>query len=361
MWFTRVSLNNPVMATMAMLALVVLGLFSIQRLQVDMFPNVDFPVVVVTTDYPGASPSIVEDEISKKIEESVNGIAGINALTSRSYQGTSVVIIEFGLHVDGRRAAEDVREKIAAIRPTLRAEIKEPRVQRFDPASRPIWSIAVLGQEAASSESGTSHVELSNWVERSLRKRLENVRGVGAISVVGQTQREINIYLRPKSLEAYGITPEQVASAVRNESQDLPAGSLRSSQQERVVQINAAMVRPDDFKQIIVARRGNNAIRLDQLADVVDGAQELDSLALFNGRRTLLVSVQKVQDDNTIAVADRLNQAVAEMRDQLPPGIRLEPVQDGSRQVRVSVANVRQTLLEGAVLTVLIVFLFLNS
>ena len=361
MWFTRVSLSNPVMATMVMLALVVLGLFSIQRLQVDMFPNVDFPVVVITTEYPGAAPPIVESEISKKIEESVNGIAGINALSSRSYQGTSVVIIEFGLHVDGRRAAEDVREKIAALRPSLRAEIKEPRVQRFDPASRPIWSVAVMTEDAAGPGAQPSLVELSNWVERSLRKRLENVRGVGAINVVGQTQREINIYLRPKSLEAYGVSPEQVAAAVRNESQDLPSGSLRSSQQERVVQINAAMVRPEDFKQIIVTRRGGNPIRLHQLADVVDGAQELDSLAMFNGQRTLLVSVQKVQDDNTIAVVDRLNEAVAEMRKELPVGIRLEPVQDGSRQIRVSVANVRQTLLEGAALTVLIVFLFLNS
>ena len=361
MWFTRVSLNNPVLATMVMLALVVLGLFSIQRLQVDMFPNVDFPVVVVTTEYPGAAPSIVENEISKKIEESVNGIAGINALTSRSYQGTSVVIIEFGLHVDGRRAAEDVREKIAAVRPTLLADIKEPRVQRFDPATRPIWSVAVVPQKTTNQGDTVDLVELSNWVEKSLRKRLENVRGVGAINVVGQTQREINIYLRPKALQSYGISAEQVAQAVRNETQDLPAGSLRSSEQERVVQITAAMARPEDFRQIIVARRGNGTVKLHQVADVVDGAQDLDSLALYNGQRTLLVSVQKVQDDNTIAVVDRLNQTVLEMQKELPPGIRLETVQDGSRQIRVSVANVRQTLLEGAALTVLIVFLFLNS
>ena len=144
MWFTQVSLKNPVFATMVMLAIVVLGLFSYQRMQVDQFPNIDFPVVVVTADYPGASPEIVESEVTKKIEEGVNSIAGINALTSRSFEGQAIVIIEFQLYVDGRKAAEDVREKIAAIRPTFRDEVKEPRVLRFDPASRAIWSVAVL-------------------------------------------------------------------------------------------------------------------------------------------------------------------------------------------------------------------------
>ena len=144
MWFTRVSIHNPVFATMMMLALMVLGVFSLQRLQVDQFPNIDFPVVVVITEYPGASPEIVESEVSKKMEEGVNSIAGINALTSRSYEGQSVVVIEFGLHIDGRKAADDVREKVASVKPLLRDEVKEPRVLRFDPSAKAVWSVAVL-------------------------------------------------------------------------------------------------------------------------------------------------------------------------------------------------------------------------
>ena len=144
MWFTRVSLKNPVFATMVMLALVVLGAFSYQRLQVDQFPNIDFPVVVVTTEYPGASPEIVESEVTKKVEEAVNAIAGISALTSRSYEGQSVVIIEFNLEVNGRKAADDVREKVAAVKADFRTEVKEPKVSRFDPSSSAIWSLAVL-------------------------------------------------------------------------------------------------------------------------------------------------------------------------------------------------------------------------
>ena len=357
MWFTKVSLKNPVFATMVMLAIVVLGLFSYQRLKVDQFPNIDFPVVVVTVDYPGASPEIVESEVTKKIEEGVNSIAGINALTSRSYEGTAVVIIEFQLHIDGRKAAEDVREKVATVRPLLRTEVKEPRVLRFDPASRAVWSLAVLPDE----KSSRSAVELTTWSEQVLKKRLENVRGVGAVNLVGATKREINIYLNPQALEAFGVTPDQVASAVRNENQDLPVGAIRSLAQERVVQIDARMQRPEDFGRIIVARKNGAPVRLDQVARVNDGAQEVESLALYNGQRTLLLSVQKSQGENTIEVVDGLNAAVAELKSQLPPGVRLETIGDSSRPIRVAVNNVRQTLIEGAILTVLIVFLFLNS
>ena len=359
MWFTQVSLKNPVFATMMMLAIVVLGLFSYQRLQVDQFPNIDFPVVVITTEYPGASPEIVENEVTKKVEEGVNAIAGINALTSRSYEGRSVVIIEFQLHINGRKAADDVREKIGVIRPTFRDEVKEPSVLRFDPSSRAIWSLAVMPDN--SKGKSLNAVELTNWADQVLKKRLENVRGVGSVSLVGGTKREINLYLQPQALEANGITPEQVVAAVKGENQNLPVGALRNLTQERVVQMDARMQRPEDFGRIIVARKAGAPVRVEQVATVKDGAQELDSLALYNGQRTLLLTVQKSQDENTIDVVNKLQQTIAALQTQVPPGVRLEPVTDSSRPIRVSVDNVRRTLIEGALLTVLIVFLFLNS
>ena len=358
MWFTQVSLKNPVFATMVMLALVVLGAFSYQRLQVDQFPNIDFPVVVVTAEYPGASPDIVESEVTKKLEEGVNAIAGISALTSRSYEGQSVVIIEFQLSVDGRKAAEDVREKVAAVRPLLRDEVKEPRVLRFDPSSRAVWSLAVIPD--ASKGKPLSAIALTNWADQVLKKRLQNVRGAGSVTLVGGTQRQVNIYLQPRAMEALGVTADQVVNAVKGENQNLPLGAIRSLAQERVVQIDARMQRPEDFGQIIVARK-NGSIRVDQVASVVDGAQEIDSLALYNGQRTLLLSVQKSQDENTIEVVDGLNKAIAELTPQLPPGLRLEPITDAARPIRVAVDNVRESLFEGAALTILIVFLFLNS
>jgi HAE1 family hydrophobic/amphiphilic exporter-1 len=360
MWFTRISLKNPVFATMIMLAFVVMGLFAFQRLKVDQFPNIDLPVVVVITEYPGASPEIVESEVTKKVEESVNTIAGISALTSRSYETQSVVIIEFQLNMDGRKAADDVREKVAAIRPLLRDEVKEPRIIRFDPTSKAIWSLAVI-PEARKDGSNTSLVELTNFAEQVLKKRLENIRGVGAVNVIGGSRREINIYLRPDAMEALGVSADQIANAVRSENQDLPVGTLRSSIQERVIQIQSRVKRPEDFGNIIVARKGSTPIRLSQVAQVKDGAQEIENMALYNGERTLLLTVQKAQDANTIEVVNGLMGSLQELRKQVPADIRLEPVSDGSRQIRVAVDNVRRTLIEGALLTILIVFLFLNS
>jgi HAE1 family hydrophobic/amphiphilic exporter-1 len=207
----------------------------------------------------------------------------------------------------------------------------------------------------------TSLVELTNYAEQVIKKRLENVRGVGAVNVLGGSRREINIYLRPDAMEALGISAEQIAAAVRNENQDLPVGALRSFSQERVIQVQSRVKRPEDFANIIVARKGSTAIRLAQVAHVNDGAQETENMALYNGERTLILTVQKSQDANTIEVVDGLMNTLQGLRAQLPSGIRLEPVSDGSRQIRVSVDNVRRTLIEGAVLTVLIVFLFLNS
>jgi hypothetical protein len=359
MWFTRVSLKNPVFATMLMLALVVLGLFSLQRLQVDQFPNIDFPVVVIQTDYPGASPEVVESEVTKKVEEGVNAIAGINALTSRSYEGT------VGRHhrvpalhrrpqgrrgrarEGGRDPAQLPRRGEGAARAALR-----PGQPRHLVAGRAARCRQGQGDDA---------VELTNWADQVLKKRLENVRGVGSVTLVGGSKREINLYLNPQAMEALGVTADQVVAAVRNENQDVPVGAIRSLAQERVVQIDARMERPEDFGKIIVTRKGGAPVRVDQVARVSDGAQEVDSLALYNGQRTLLLSVQKAQDENTIAVIDGLKQTLAEMQAQLPPGVRLEPVQDSSRPIRVAVENVRRTLIEGALLTVLIVFLFLNS
>ena len=358
MWFTQVSLRNPVFATMVMLAFVVLGLFSFQRLQVDQFPSIDFPVVVVTAEYPGASPAIVESEVTQKIEEAVNAIAGVNTLTSRSYEGQAVVIIEFQLHVDGRKAADDVREKVSILKAALRSEVKEPRILRFDPASRPIWSVAVLPEQTGTAP---SPVQMTNWAEQTLKKRLENVRGVGSVNLVGGTQRAINIELNTAAMEALGVTVDQITSAVRVENQDLPVGTLASREREQVVQVLSRIKNPADFQQVIVARRNGTPIYLHQVATVQDSLEELDNLALYNGQRTLLLQVQKSQDENTIAVVDGLNKTLTELKDQLPPGVRLEPIADGSRPIRVSVNNVRQTLIEGAFLTVLIVFLFLNS
>jgi len=356
MWFTRLSILNPVMATMAMVALVVLGLFSYQRLKVDQFPDIELPTLAVQLDYPGASPEIIESEVTRKVEEAINTVAGISQLYSRSYEGSSVVIVQFNLDVDGRRAADDVREKLSAIRPLLRDEVKEPRVLRFDPANRPIFSLALTSPD------GSHNTQtLSTYADQVLKKRLENVRGVGSVNLVGALKRQINVYLKPQALDALGIRAEQVVNVVRLENQEQPAGSVRTLEQDRVVQISARLKTVDDFKRLIVTTRNDQPIRLSQVAEVVDGPQELDTLALLNGQRTLALEVLKAQGENTLDVVAGMREVVTQVQAELPPGMKLDVIRDNSRPISVSVSTVRETLIEGALLTVGIVFLFLNS
>jgi len=361
MWFTRISIGNPVLATMMMMAFVVLGLFSYQRLRVDQFPDITFPVVVVQTEYPGASPETVETDITRKVEEAVNTINGINSLTSRSYEGQSVVIIEFSLTIDPAQAAQDVREKVALVKTIFRKEVKEPRISRFDPADRPIFSIAIKN---AVGKNTYNLRELTTVADQLIKKRLENVRGVGSVTLVGGVKREIQIYVKPAEMEALGIGVDQIINAIRNENQELPTGAVRALSNEQVVQVRGRINRPEDFANIVVAKRGGHVVNLGQVARIVDSQQEQESLALFNGQPTLALDILKAQGENTITVADGLKKTIADLQptlDALHPGVKMEVIKDGSRQIRVGVENVRRTLIEGALLTILIVFLFLNS
>ncbi|HMA88748.1 MAG TPA: efflux RND transporter permease subunit [Burkholderiales bacterium] len=354
MWFTRVSIANPVFATMMMAALLVLGAFSYSRLPVEQFPDVSFPVVVVETLYPGASPENVEEEVTRKIEESVNTISGIKTLSSRSYEGRSVVIVEFDLNVDPKLAAQDVREKIALIRSGFRDEIKEPKVSRFNPDDFPIASVAVTSPTR-------SLRDLTTLADQVVKKRLENVAGVGQATLVGGLMREIRVALRLEDLEAQKVGADQVIQALRTENQELPAGTLISPSQEKVVQIKARLDTAEDFRNLIVARRGGRAVTLGQLADVEDGQQDEETAALINGRRALSIDIVKAQGENTIAVVDGVRAAVRDMQRFLPPDVKVEIVRDASTGIRNSVADVKSTLLEGALLTIAIVFLFLAS
>jgi HAE1 family hydrophobic/amphiphilic exporter-1 len=358
MWFTRVSISNPVFATMMMAALLVLGVFSYNRLPVEQFPDVSFPVVVVDTEYPGASPESVEEELTRRIEESVNTISGIKTLSSRSYEGRSVVIVEFELTVEPKLAAQDVREKIALVRPSLRDEIKEPKVSRFNPDDFPVASVAV-------SWGSRPLRELSTLADQVIKKRLENVGGVGQATLVGAVKREIKIVLNLEALEAQKIGADQVIRALKSENQELPTGSIVGSGQERIVQIKARLSGPQDFRNLIVARRGANgrttAVTLGQVAEVIDGQQEEESLALVNGRRALSVDIVKAQGENTIAVVDGVKRAIQDLRPMLPSDVQVELVRDASTGIRNSVADVKKTLMEGALLTIAIVFLFLAS
>jgi HAE1 family hydrophobic/amphiphilic exporter-1 len=354
MWITRVSISNPVFATMMMAALLVLGAFSYSRLKVEQFPDVTFPVVVVQTEYPGASPESVEEEVTRRVEESVNTISNIKTLSSRSYEGVSVVIVEFDLTVDPKLAAQDVREKIALVRSTFRDEIKEPRVSRFNPDDFPVVSVAVQS-------TGRSLRELTTLADQVIKKRLENVGGVGQATLVGGVKREIKVYLNLEAMEAQKVGADQVVQALRSENQEIPAGSIVTPSQEKVVQLRARLTGPQDFRNLIVARRGGKAVTLGSIAEIEDGQQEEENAALVNGQRALSIDIVKSQGENTIAVVDGVRGVVKDLQGFLPSDVKIDIVRDASIGIRNSVADVKTTMIEGGLLTIGIVFLFLAS
>ena len=284
MWFTRVSISNPVFATMMMAALLVLGAFSYSRLPVEQFPDVSFPVVVVQTEYPGASPENVEEEVTRRIEESVNTISGIKTLSSRSYEGLSVVIIEFDLSIDPKLAAQDVREKIALIRS---ASATRSRSRASAASTR---TISRSSRWRCSPPAGRLR-ELTTLADQVIKKRLENVGGVGQATLVGGVKREIKVYLNLEAMEAQKVGADQVVKALQSENQEVPAGSILTPSQEKIVQLRARLTGPQDFRNLIVARRGaggkTTAVTLGSIAEIEDGQQEEENAALVNGQRAL--------------------------------------------------------------------------
>ena len=257
---------------------------------------------------------------------------------------------------DAELAAQDVREKIAGIKASFRREVKESRISRFDPADRPVVSYAVT-----STNRQRSLRELTTLADQIIKKRIENVRGVGAVNLIGGVKREVHIYLKPTALEAYALSADQVINAVRSANQEVPAGALRSATQERVVQIKGKLTSIASFRQVVVGRRGGQPIYLHQVASVEDGAEEQGSLALVNGQRTLSLDILKAQGQNTIEVIDSTYKAIAKLQQDLPPDIKISVTKDSALAIRSTVGDVEKTMVEGAILTVLIVFLFLNS
>lgn len=354
MQLTKIAVDNPVFATMMMVALLVMGLFSYRQLGIDQFPNVDFPIVVVTTDYPGASPETVETEISRKIEESVNAIAGIKALTSRSLEGKSFVIAEFELSVPSAVAMQDVREKVQQVRAAFRPEIKEPLIQRFNPDDQPIVSIAVRSDVR-------SVRDLTTLTDQIIVKRLQTVRDVGRATIAGGLKRQINIELDPGRMHALRVGVNDIMRAIKDENQNFPAGNVQRGNDDRIIEVTGRIAEPGEFADLIVARRGPAPVYLRQVATVVDGQQELENVAMLNGERALAVDIVKTQGANTIQVARGVRRAVAELQTSLPSDVKLEIVRDSSRGIQNSVNNVQQTMIEGGLLTIAIVFLFLHS
>ena len=355
MWLTRVSIANPVFATMVMIGIAVLGLFSYARLSVEQMPEVNLPFVLVMTAYPGAAPEAVENDVTKPLEYAINTVAGVKLIRSNSLEGQSQVFAEFRLATDMTRAMQDVRDKVALVRPAFPREVKDPLVIRADAENtQPVVSLAVLSPSV-------DLRELTTLTDQTIVKGLENVPGVARIDVSGRVTRQILIQVKPQALAALGIGVDQVVGAIRAANQDVPAGRITHGAQDAVVRVEGKIRDPREFGRIIVAQQGGGVVYLSQVADVIDGEKEETSYARINGRRAITLDLQKAQDANIVATGRAVADAVAALRERLPMDVELAVVNSSSEQVEAAVNRVKQTIVEGAALTVLIVFLFLHS
>ncbi|MDP2228450.1 MAG: efflux RND transporter permease subunit [Moraxellaceae bacterium] len=354
MGLTRLCIRHPVMAIMMMLALMVLGLFSWRSLGVEEYPDIEFPYVVVSIDYPGASPEVVENDVTRRVEEAINTVPGVKRILSTSFESRSRVVVEFVLGVPIAVAVQDVRDKVAAVKTRFRDDVREPLIERYRPDAAPVYSLAFIADDMPARE-------LSDLVSQNVVRRLQNVPGVGRIDMVGASPREIHVELMPERMEALGIGVDQVLGALRRDNAEMPAGTVALGGRERMVEISGRLLRPDDFRSLVVAMRGQTAITLDQVAQLVDSEQEMQSLALLNGRRAISVDIVKMSGANTIAVVDAIHAQLPVLEDNLPESVDMVTVADSSSSIRASLAHVERTLLEGAALTILIVFVFLAS
>jgi multidrug efflux pump subunit AcrB len=355
MWMTRVSIRHPVFATMVMVALCVLGIASWNKLGVEQMPDISFPGAFIEMAYPGASPEAVEREVVRPVEEAVNSVAGVRRVTSRAQEGKGTMSVEFGLDTDMARALQDVRDRIAAVQPRLPRDAKAPTVARFDnDNAQPVVDLALLSARR-------SPREISVLAENVVAKRLQRVAGVARVEMSGVTRRELRIDLDPARLRAYGVTPAEVAAALRAANTDQPVGLLAGTQQDTLLRVEGRMREPRDFERVVVATRDGLALTLADLGTLVEREQEPDSLARANGQPAVNINVFKQQDANVVATGDAVKAAVEELRRSLPADVELRVVRAGSDWTKGSLAGLRNTLVEGALLTVVIVFLFLKS
>ncbi|HPC84014.1 MAG TPA: efflux RND transporter permease subunit [Thermoanaerobaculaceae bacterium] len=354
MFLSNLSIKRPVLATVMMLALVTLGVFSYRRLAIDMMPDVEIPVLSIITVFPGASPETVEREVTKRIEEAVNPIPGVKHVMSTSREGLSSVVAEFNLEVKINEVASEARAKINGIINELPAGTQEPVIQKLDFAAMPIVSLAVRSETLSARD-------LTTLVDRKVKRRLESIPGVGKAKLVGDATREISVEVDPARLQALGMGVDEVIFGLQTENVNTPLGRLARGVTETPLRVAGKPRNASEYAGMVVARRGAHPVTLGEVATVVDGIAEQRSLALVNGVPAVAVDILKQSKANTVQVVDNVMAAVEKLRAEMPAGTEIQVVRDSSTMIRESVADVRTTLIIGGILTVAIVFLFLNS
>ncbi|MFM2153983.1 MAG: hypothetical protein RL199_2418, partial [Pseudomonadota bacterium] len=352
MILSDISIKRPVFTAMVMIGLMTLGLLAARSIGVDLFPDVSFPVVTVTTVYPGAGPEEIEQQVTKKVEEAVSAVNGVDKVLSYSRDSVSQVVVQFKLEADVKTANSDVRDKVAAIRGQFPTSVKDPVIQRFDPTAAAILTYTV--------SSARNAAETRRLAEDLVKPAFEAIDGVAAVTVSGGLEREVHVYIEPSKLEELGLALAQVAQQVGAEGFDLPAGRLSANGTELTVKTEGRYRTLDELRNLVVGTLvGGGQVRLSDVARIEDGFKEVRTTTRLDGRDAVTLQIQKAGGTNTVAIADGVYKAAEKLEKTLPSDVKLAKAIDASSYIRKNVHDVREDIIFGGLMAVLVIFLFM--
>ncbi|HEY1955940.1 MAG TPA: efflux RND transporter permease subunit [Polyangiaceae bacterium] len=352
-WLASICIRHPVLTWVLMLSVVVFGLVGYSSLGVDFFPNIDIPVVLVTTTQAGTAPEEVETSLTDKIEGAVNTIGGIDELRSTSSEGVSTVIIAFALDKNIDVAVQEVRDHVTTALPQLPKGIDPPLVSKLDPDAAPILLVTLTGP-------GTRR-DLTELADKTVRRQIESINGVGQVTIVGGQKRQVNLWLDPMKLRAAGMTAVDVERALVTQNLTAPGGAIETGPQHIALRVQGRVTSVDAIGKIVIRDAADHATRVADVARVEDGAEEAQTSASVDGRSTIVLSIRKQSGQNTVAVVDAVRERLDRIEHTLPHGTKLEVVRDNSASIRTSVSAVREHLVLGALLAAAVVLIFLGN
>ena len=351
----KLSINNPVMITMVTVAVIVVGLLSFSQLPVDLLPNISIPVVAISTVYPGASATDIERSITKPIEEAVSSLNGVDTVTSTSQENLSLVTIQFTLETDAQKAAQDVQERINAIRGTFPREALSPTVQRFDFSALPIISLGVSDTTGQSKQE-----DLRRFVDETIKPRLERIDGVAQVGVTGGTQRQIQVQMNLDALRAWRLAPAQVTAAIAGANASLTGGRLEENGQDVLLRTPGDFRSLEEIGNVVITTQRGVPVYVSDVATVADTFADVDTLSRVDGSDSIALSVQKQSGGNTVGVADAVQGELAVLRTE-NPNLSIVVVSDQSEFIRESVNDSLLDLVLGAVFAALVVLVFFRD
>ncbi|HET6566650.1 MAG TPA: efflux RND transporter permease subunit, partial [Rhodothermales bacterium] len=355
MYISDFAIKRPMVTVVVMVALIIFGFFALQKLLVDEYPDVQQPVLLIGIPYPGASPSGVEREVLDPVEEAISGISGVDKVFGTAADSYAQITVLFLFGKDMNVASQEIRDKISAIRADLPPEMKEPIIDHLDPSDLPIVSITVTSNTL-------SPVTLTRLADKQIGRALRAIPGVARVTLSGDTERELTVEVKPDAMASTGISVADVVAALEAQNLAVPVGRLNGTTQEQTIRLEGRLKDPRAFEDIVIGTGvGGRPVRLGEVATVTDGSEEQRSLALFNEKGAIGIDVVKMRSASTTKVSDEIHATLEQLETSLPQDVDVRVIRDAGERVSASVWNVQEALMEGALLTVLVVFLFLNS